>query len=449
MSFNPVIAIIGRPNVGKSTLFNKLTKSQNAVVANYPGVTRDRQYGAGMLGDTSYWVIDTGGIENASHDNFMPDLTRKQIDLAIAEADIALFMVDAIDGITADDYKIAENLRTLAKETIVIVNKTDGCDPNIVAAEFYQLGFAQQIAISASQGRNVTSMINQVLDYCLQHKLYSDIAPEQLRGIKMACIGRPNAGKSTLVNRILGEERVIVSDQAGTTRDSIAIPFMHHDQAYTLIDTAGMRRRAKIQNKIEQFSIAQSLRSIHLADVVLMLLDAQREISAQDCQLLSLIINKGSALVVLVNKWDNLEPQLKEDFKADFKRKLSFVDCCKPIFISALHGTNVGHIYAAVQQAYQNQHQELSTNQLTNILHDATTQHQPPMKNGRRIKLRYAHLGGKRPFTIVVHGKQTAKLPQSYSRYIMHFYRKHIKLEGVPLHIKMLSDTNPYATQKK
>ena len=444
MTNTPVIALIGRPNVGKSTLFNALTKSKNAVVADYPGVTRDRQYGEGKVGDTPYWLIDTGGIENDTHENFMPSLTRAQIDQALTEADLVLFIVDAQEGLNSEDERIANELRRLEKDVIVIVNKTDGSNPDIASAEFFQLGYEQIIAISALQGRNIRQMINQVLEYCVDHNLGDMSVPEQYKGIKMACLGRPNAGKSTLVNRLLGEERVIVSDVAGTTRDSIAIPFTHHGNEYTLIDTAGMRRRSKIKDKIEQFSIVQSLRSIHIADVMLMLLDAQRGISVQDCQLLSLIMDKGTALVLLVNKWDNMEPEARDEFKEEMQRKLAFVDCAKVIFISALHGTNVGHIYEAVATAYANQHRDVNTSQLTEILLDATTQHQPPMKNSRRIKLRYAHMGGKRPYTIVIHGKQTKKLPPSYNRYLMRFYRKHLRLEGVPLHIKFVNDENPY-----
>jgi GTP-binding protein len=449
MTNTPVIALIGRPNVGKSTLFNSLTKSKNAIVADFPGVTRDRQYGEGKVGSGSYWVIDTGGIENETHENFMPALTRAQINCALNESDLALFIVDAKDGINPDDEQIADELRRLNKEVIVIVNKTDGLDPAIATAEFYQLGFAEIIAISAQQGRNVKQMIEQVLQHCAEHNLGNLHMPEQVSGIKMACIGRPNAGKSTLVNRILGEERVIVSDVAGTTRDSIAIPFEHQGKKYTLIDTAGLRRRSKIKDELEQFSIVQSLRSIHVADVILMLLDARKEISAQDCQILSLIMDKGAALVVLVNKWDKMTAEAREEFTAEYKRKLGFVDCAKVIYISALHGTNVGHIYAAVRQAYKNQHQELSTNKLTELLKSATEQHQPPMRNSRRIKLRYAHIGGKRPYTIVIHGKQTDKLPPSYNRYLMGYFRKNINLEGVPLHIKMLSDDNPYDSKQK
>lgn len=444
MSITPVFSLIGRPNVGKSTIFNALTKSKSAVVADYPGVTRDRQYGEGKLGDGTYWVIDTGGIENETHENFMPHLTRAQINQALEESDLVLFVVDAQEELNPEDERIAAELRRLEKPVFVIVNKTDGKDPDVAAAEFYQLGFDKVIPISAHQGRNMKQMIDEALEYCEKHELGKLSIPEQMPGIKMACIGRPNAGKSTLVNRILGEERVIVSDVAGTTRDSIAIPFEHHGKKYTLIDTAGLRRRSKIKDEIEHFSIVQSLRSIHVADVILMLLDARREISAQDCQLLSLIMDKGTALVVLVNKWDNMDAEAKEEFKAEYERKLAFVDCAKVIFISALHGTNVGHIYKAVATAYKNQHQDISTSKLTDLLQDATTQHQPPMRNGRRIKLRYAHMGGKRPFTMVIHGKQTQKLPPSYNRYLMKFMRRHLSLEGVPLHIKMVNDENPY-----
>lgn len=439
----PVIAIVGRPNVGKSTLFNCLSRSKQAIVADYPGLTRDRQYAECHFNNLNYWIIDTGGIDEHTDDPFQT-MSQEQIDLALEEADLIFFVVDAKQGLTPQDQHIASILRKRKQPVLVLVNKIDGQDPDQACSDFFGFGMSDVFGISAQQGRNIRPLLSTVFDHCSIEKQEETTA----QGIKFACIGRPNVGKSTLANRLLGENRVLVSDVAGTTRDSIMIPFEHHGQSYTLIDTAGIRRRAKIREEIEQFSIVQSIKSIDMANVVMFLLDAKREISEQDCQLLSLLIKRGCPLVLVVNKWDNLSQEDKLAYKMELKRRTPFVDCAKPIFISALYGSAVGHLYEYIHQAHQNQQQAISTALLTKLLKEATTRHPPPMSRGRRIRLRYAHVGGRRPFTIVVHGKQTAALAQSYQRYLLHFFRKHIQLDGIPLHLKCISDDNPYASDK-
>ena len=438
----PVIAIVGRPNVGKSTLFNCLSRSKQAIVADHPGLTRDRQYAECHFNENNYWIIDTGGIDHHTDDPFQT-MSQAQIDLALEEADLIFFVVDAKQGVTPQDQHIANMLRKRNQPVLVLANKIDGLDPNQACSDFFAFGMPDVFGISAQQGRNIRPLLNTIFEHCeIEKQDKSD--KNKASGIKFACIGRPNVGKSTLANRLLGENRVLVSDVAGTTRDSIMIPFEHHGQCYTLIDTAGIRRRAKIREQIEQFSIVQSIKSIDMADVVMFLLDAKREISEQDCQLLSLLIKRGCPLVLVVNKWDNLSGDDKLAYKMELKRRTPFVDCAKPIFISALYGSAVGHLYEHIHQAYKNMQQSVSTALLTKLLQEATKRHPPPLSQGRRIRLRYAHVGGRRPFTIVVHGKQTASLAQSYQRYLLHFFRKHIQLDGIPLHLKCISDDNPY-----
>lgn len=442
---SPVIAIIGRPNVGKSTLFNYLSRSKQAIVANYAGLTRDRQHAKCQFNGQDYWIIDTGGLVDEKHDLFQT-MTQEQVNLAIEEADLIFFVVDSRDGLAPEDEFITQKLRKNKQPVIVLSNKSDGLDPHQASAEFFQLGFSDVFAISAKQGHNINQMLSFVFDHCDIEDTRKMDDPHR---IQFACIGQPNVGKSTLVNRLLGENRVMVSNVAGTTRDSIAIPFERNGQAYTLIDTAGIRRRAKIREKIEHFSIVQSLKSMDAADIIVFLLDAQREITEQDCQLLSLLIKKGCPFIWAVNKWDHLSQDEKTEYKAELKRRTMFVDCAEPMYISALYGSNVGHIYKHITKTHRNLYQELSTSSLTEILKEATERHPPPMRDSRRIRLRYAHLGGRRPFTIVIHGKQTQALAQSYIRYLSHFFRKHLKLDGIPLHIKCKSNENPYVGAKK
>jgi GTP-binding protein len=432
----PVIAIIGQPNVGKSTLFNRLTKTQDALVVDMPGVTRDRHYGEGKLGGNPYIVIDTGGItgDEAGIDAMMAGQSWQ----AIIEADVVLFMVDAQHGATPNDHFIARKLRQehAGKKVYLLVNKSDGLEEQVAVSDFFQLSLGEPIAIAASHGRGVRSMIQDVLAPFYEEEQEIPEEEEEARGIKIALVGRPNVGKSTLTNRMLGEERVIVYDQPGTTRDSIFIPFEREGKNYTIIDTAGIRRRKNVSEVVEKFSVVKTLKAIEDAHVVVYLIDGQEGITDQDMSLLGFIIEAGRALVVTVNKWDGLSDEQRKKIKSDFDRQLQFVDFARRFFISALHGTNVGHIFDAVQEAYENASQDLQTSVLTRILQAAVKAHQPPMREGRRIKLRMAHAGGKLPPIIVIHGNIPTKLPLSYRRYLSNHFRKSLKMDGTPIRFR-------------
>lgn len=436
----PVIALVGRPNVGKSTLFNRLTQSRDALVANLPGLTRDRRYGEGTLGDRRFIAIDTGGI--TGYEEGIDSEMAAQSLQAISEADACLFLVDGRDGLTPDDSQILTYLRKQNKNSFLVVNKVDGLDADQAAAEFASLGMAAIFTITATQGRGVKSLMSAVLADFPDSPDEEDEDPET--GIKIAITGRPNVGKSTLVNRMLGEERVVVYDQPGTTRDSIYIPFERRDQRYTLIDTAGVRRRGKTKETVEKFSVVKSLQAIQDAHVCIMVIDARDGIVEQDMHLLGYVVEAGRALVIALNKWDGMEEGEKDHVRTEIRRRFGFVDFARIHFISALHGTGVGDLYKSVLKAYESAKRQLSTNKLTQILQDAVTEHAPPSINGRRIKLRYAHPGGNNPPTIVIHGKQTAKIPGSYSRYLENKFRTVLKLEGTPLRIELRSDDNPF-----
>lgn len=436
----PVIALVGRPNVGKSTLFNRLTRSRDALVANMPGLTRDRRYGEGTVDDQRFIAIDTGGI--TGYEEGIDSEMAAQSLLAIDEANICLFLVDAKDGLTPDDSKILEHLRRQNKNFHLVVNKIDGMDPDQACAEFATLGMADLFPITASQGKGVASMLLTVLEG------FDAGEPEELdaqeAGIKIAIAGRPNVGKSTLVNRMLGEDRVVVFDMPGTTRDSIYIPFERRDTRYTLIDTAGIRRRGKTNETVEKFSVVKSLQAIQDAHVVVLVVDARDGIVEQDLHLLGYVVETGRALVIALNKWDGMEHSEKDWIKTEIRRRFTFVDFAKIHFISALHGTGVGELYPSIHKAYDSAHAKLTTNRVTQLLQDIVADHQPPVINGRRVKLRYAHVGGHNPPIIVIHGKQTTKLPGSYIRYLEKSFRHHLRLEGTPLRIETRSDDNPF-----
>jgi GTP-binding protein len=440
----PVIALVGRPNVGKSTLFNRLTRSRDALVANVPGLTRDRQYGEGRLDQTSFLVIDTGGI--TGYEEGIDSEMAAQSLRAIEEASFCLFMVDARDGAAPDDSKILEYLRKGSKPFYLVVNKVDGLDPDQAAAEFAGLGVKQLFTIAASQGKGVKQLLLEVL---AEHDAQEEVDEVTPRGIKIAVAGRPNVGKSTLVNRMLGEERVVVYDQPGTTRDSVYIPFERRGKAYTLIDTAGIRKRGKTKETVEKFSVVKSLQAIEDAHVVILIIDAKQGIVEQDLHLLGYVIETGRALVIGINKWDGMDEAAKDKVRLDIRRRFAFVDFANIHFISALHGSGVGELYKSVNKAYASARKDLGTNQLTTILQSAVADHAPPSVNGRRIKLRYAHAGGQNPPTIVIHGKQTSKLPASYSRYLEKTFRKVLKLEGTPVRIELRSDENPFTKKER
>ncbi len=439
----PVIALIGRPNVGKSTLFNRLTKTRDALVADMPGVTRDRQYGDGIVGDRPYIVIDTGGLSGA--DEGVDTLMQSQVYQAMQEANIIMFLVDGRGGMTGHDQTIAQHLRELGKEIIVLVNKAEGMNEDVVESDFYSLGLGQPYAVSASHGDGIAPLMEELLaEIPAQSDDESDVDSYEKSGIKLAIVGRPNVGKSTLINRLMGEERVIAFDMPGTTRDSIFIPFERDGQRYTFIDTAGVRRRSRVKETIEKFSIIKALQAIESANVVILMLDAHEGITDQDLHLLSYVIDTGRALIIAINKWDGMSKDAREFVKEQLERRLPFLDYAKYHYISALHGSGVGLLYDSVDKAYESAMKRHQPAKLSALLNDAVQMHQPPLARGRRIKLRYAHQGGQNPPLIVIHGSQTEHIPESYKRYLINSFRKWLKLEATPIRLEFKNSSNPY-----
>ncbi len=438
----PVIAIVGRPNVGKSTLFNCITRSRDALVSDLPGLTRDRQYGEADIADRRFIVIDTGGLTEEKSD--LDLLMAEQSLQAIEEADKVIFLVDARAGLTPSDMTIADKLRTMNKNIFLVINKAEGLDPNIASADFFRLGFGQPLAISAAHGGGVNDLIWHLLP---EEETKSD-EEKEATGIKLALIGRPNVGKSTLTNRMLGEERVITFDQPGTTRDSIFIPLTRFDKQYTLIDTAGVRQRGKVFEAIEKFSVVKTLQAIEATNVVLFVLDAREGVTEQDLRLLGFVIDSGRALVVAINKWDGMTLEEKDKTRASIDRRLNFIPYVRIHFISALHGSGVGNLFKSVDEAYESANKKLATPKLTKILQEATVQHSPPMVQGRRIKLRYAHAGGHNPPRIIIHGNQVSALPDDYRRYLANIFQTRLKLMGTPVRIEMKSSENPFRHQR-
>ena len=466
----PVVALVGRPNVGKSTLFNRLTRSRDALVADYPGLTRDRQYGKAEVEEHPFIVIDTGGIQG--DEEGIDALMAEQSLMAIDEADAVLFMVDARAGLTSADQGIATYLRKQDKKIFLVANKVDGIDADSAVADFYSLGLGDTVhQIAAAHGRGVTQLLtlaltphiealsapkaeaNDEFDGEMEDGLSDqdkiDAAPEETDRIKLAIIGKPNVGKSTLTNRILGEDRVVVFDMPGTTRDSVYIPMEHDGREYTLIDTAGIRRRKNVTDVVEKFSVIKTLRAIEDSNVCLLIIDAQEGITDQDLSLLGFILESGRSLVLAVNKWDGLNDHVKDRIKSELDRRLGFIDFARVHFISALHGTGVGHLYESVEEAFVSATKRISTSMVTKILDLAVFDHQPPMHQGRRIKLKYAHAGGYNPPIIVIHGNSAKKLPPSYKRYLMNYYRKSLKIMGTPIKIEFRETSNPFAGKKK
>ncbi|KTD35591.1 GTP-binding protein EngA [Legionella moravica] len=439
----PVIALVGRPNVGKSTLFNRLTKTQDALVADFPGLTRDRQYGQALYNNKPYIVVDTGGI--GVDDIAVDSLMSKQSAIALNEADAVLFLVDGRSGLTGIDEQIAINLRKLNKKVHLVVNKTEGLDDDIACSDFQSLGISDVHSISAAHGSGISSLLETIL---LPFAIPEASDTVQDNTIKIAFAGRPNVGKSTLINRILGEERVVVFDMPGTTRDSISIPFERDEQKYVLIDTAGVRRKSRVDEKIEKFSVIKTLQAIKESNVCLQLLDAKEGITDQDMNLLGFIIESGKALVIAFNKWDGLDEEHKERVKEELARRLHFANFAKVRFISALHGSGVGGLFKDINEAYESATQSFSTPRLTRLLQDISTKHTPPCVSGRRIKLRYAHIGGHNPPVIVIHGNQLDALPDSYKRYLNNEFIKHLGLVGTPLKIEFRGGANPFAEKK-
>lgn len=447
MSVLPVIALVGRPNVGKSTLFNRLTRRRDALVADHSGLTRDRQYGKARHGEQAFIVIDTGGIsgEKAGIDELMAGQSRQ----AIEEADLVLFLVDSRTGLTTADHTIAEHLRSRNKPLFLVANKIDGLNPDLAMAPFYELGLGEVYPITATHGRGVTRLLGQAAAHFPAPASEAAVVEDgDQTGIKIAVVGRPNVGKSTLVNRLLGEERVVVFDMPGTTRDTVYINYERNGSHYTLIDTAGVRRRKNIKLAVEKFSIVKTLQAIEDANVVILLMDAQEGLVDQDLHIMGNVIDAGRALVLAINKWDGLEQDQKSNIKRELDRRLRFARFADIHFISALHGTGVGHLYQSIDNAYQSATDKLSTNHLTRILEGAVTEHQPPLVRGRRIKLRYAHAGGHNPPIVVIHGNQTEAVPDHYVRYLEKTFRRALDLHGTPIRIQFKSSDNPYAGKK-
>ncbi len=437
----PVIALVGRPNVGKSTLFNRLTRSRDALVADYPGLTRDRKYGFGRLGPIPYLVIDTGGV--AGGEAGIEEAMVEQTVRALGEADAAIVMVDGRSGLTAADQHVAELARKHAKRTWLAVNKAEGLDAAIAGSEFHELGLGTPHAVSAAHGDRVAALLEAVLGE-FDVEAVEDEPDSDEDELRIAVIGRPNVGKSTLINRLIGEERLVVFDQPGTTRDSVAVPFERNDRKYVLVDTAGIRRRSRVSEAIEKFSIVKALQAIEQAHVVIGVLDAHEGVTEQDVSLLGLVLERGRALVVVTNKWDGLSAEQRKKVRDDLDRRLPFLDFAERITISALHGTAVGDLLPAVERAFRAATTDLSTTELTRELEAAVMAHPPPLVRGRRIRLRYAHQGGRNPPIIVIHGNQTERLPEAYRRYLVNRFRKAFKLKGTPVRLTFKTSENPY-----
>lgn len=436
----PVIALVGRPNVGKSTLFNQMTRSRDALVADFSGLTRDRKYGEGHYDEQRFIAIDTGGLTDAS-EGLDAEMARQSM-LAIEESDIVLFMVDGRAGLTSGDELIASHLRRTGKSAHLVVNKTDGQDPDVAAADFYQLGFESVYLIAASHNRGIRSMLERLLPS--PDEAEESEHASQYPGIRIGIVGRPNVGKSTLVNRMLGEERVVVYDMPGTTRDSIYIPYERHGEEYTLIDTAGVRRRRSVKETVEKFSIVKTLKAIEDSHVVILVIDARDGLVDQDLHLIGFVLEAGRSLLIAVNKWDGMDGDQRLRVKQQLARRLDFLDYADKHYISALHGSGVGVMYDSIAKCYESTMAKWPTNRLTQILEDALSQHQPPMVRGRRIKLRYAHQGGSNPPVIVVHGNQTEALQASYKRYLENTFRKVLDVHGAPIRFEFRSGTNPF-----
>jgi GTP-binding protein len=449
MTAAPLLVLVGRPNVGKSTLFNRLTNTRAALVSQWAGLTRDRQYGAGTIGDQPYWVVDTGGIEGASYTDTHDVLTAglvDQVNAALQQASAILMLVDAQAGLTPIDLNVVAELRRLNKPIFLIINKTDGIDIGTSISEFAALGLPC-FAISAAKSRGLLQMMTAILNASVPPAA-DDASLQTLRGTRITLMGRPNVGKSTLANRLLGESRLLVSDQPGTTRDALAIPLHHHGRDYVLVDTAGIRRRARVEETVEKFSVVKSLEALKQTDVVLLLMDAHEPLVDQDVHLLGLVLQSGKACVLVMNKWDGLSLDDKKAIKEKLHRKLEFVDHLDTLFISAKHGTGVGHLYDAIDIANRSATLELTTPQLNTVLQRLVERHPPPMVQGRRIKLRYIHQKHQRPPTLLIHGNQTEHLTDAYKRYLAKQFHQAFKIRGVPVVLEFKTGENPYAHKR-
>jgi GTP-binding protein len=440
----PTLVLVGRPNVGKSTLFNRLTRSRDALVADLPGLTRDRHYGRGRVGERPFLVVDTGGLEPVAKEGILHEMA-KQTRQAVDEADMVLFIVDGRDGVTPQDRIIATQLRKTGRPLLLLVNKAEGMRRERVTSDFHELGLGEPIPISSAHGDNVAEMIEVALD---ELPVAEPEVEEKSDHPKLAIVGRPNVGKSTLVNAILGEERVIAFDQPGTTRDSIYIDFEREGKQYTIIDTAGVRRRGKVDEAIEKFSVVKTLQAVEDANVVVLVVDARDQITEQDAHLADFVLQAGRALVLAVNKWEGLDEYKRDTTKRDIERKLHFLSFAKHHFISALNGTGVDALLKSVNQAYAAAMAKLPTPQLTRVLEEALQKQQAPRVGAFRPKMRYAHQGGSNPPLIIIHGSALDKVPASYTRYLEKVFCDAFRLQGTPLRIEYKSGKNPFADKK-
>lgn len=438
----PVVALIGRPNVGKSTLFNAMTGTRDALVADYPGLTRDRQYGFSRRTEVPCIVVDTGGlVESAGQ---IERLMVEQTERAIAEADRLIVLVDGRAGLTPQDEFVAGLARRSGKPVVLAVNKAEGHDRHVVVADFHQLGLGEPQALSAAHDQGVVTLLEAALE-----GLQPDASEgPEVTGIKVAVIGRPNVGKSTLINRLLGENRMVAFDEPGTTRDAIMVPFERDGERYTLIDTAGLRRRSRIEEAVEKFSVVKTMQAIETAHVVVAVMDAHDTVAEQDASLIGTVIEQGRALVLAVNKWDNIPAEQRDAIRGQIEQRLSFADFAPLHFISARHGSGVGELFRTVREVYAAAMRDMSTPELTRVLEAAVESHQPPLVSGRRIKLRYAHQGGRNPPVIVIHGSQTDHVPDAYRRYLVNVYRQAFKLQGTPVRVAFRTEENPYAGKR-
>jgi len=435
----PIVAIVGRPNVGKSTLFNALTRTRAAIVADVPGVTRDRQYGYARIGAAPCVLIDTGGL--IEHPKGLEAQMRVQTEKAVTEADRIILLADARAGLTAQDQFIARELLRTGKPVVLALNKAEGLEPDLIAVDFHALGLGVPLAIAASHGMG----LRELLEAALRGLEPQPPAETDGAAIRVAIIGRPNVGKSTLVNRLIGEERVIASEQPGTTRDSILVPFERDGREFVLVDTAGVRRRSRVDDAIERASVAKTLQAIAEAHIVIMVLDAHEGIGEQDASVLGQALERGRVILIAINKWDGIALGQREEIRRQLSLKLDFVPFAPLHFISARHGTGVGELARDAVRGYDAAMREMPTPALTRTLERALEAHQPPLVRGRRIKLRYAHQGGRNPPRIVIHGNQTTSVPEAYRRYLANVYREAFELFATPVAIEFRTDANPYA----